>query len=128
MGVVLDIERAYLATGHGRQGILQSPSSGLAMAELILDGQTGTLNRTTFDPGRFSASNEQGVASVVHVVIADAAPTVLDAGEEALSTAVDSDWLRYSVFSEFKDQHETPHRKRLNEQLGEVDFPINTLI
>ena len=55
MGAVPGIEGAYLATGHGRQGILQSPPSGLAMAELILDGHTGTLDMTPFDPGRFSS-------------------------------------------------------------------------
>ena len=53
MGAVPGIEGAYLATGHGRQGILQSPPSGLAMAELILNGETKVLNMTPFDPGRF---------------------------------------------------------------------------
>ena len=56
MGPVPGIEGAYLATGHGRQGILQSPPSGLAMAELILDGRTEALDLTPFDPGRFSGA------------------------------------------------------------------------
>lgn len=54
MGAVPDLEGVYLATGHGRQGILQSPPSGLAMAELILDGSTETLDLAPFDPGRFA--------------------------------------------------------------------------
>ena len=53
MGPVPGIEGAYLATGHGRQGILQSPPSGKAMAELILDGSTETLDLAAFDPARF---------------------------------------------------------------------------
>ena len=56
MGPVPGIEGAYLATGHGRQGILQSPPSGLAMAELILDGRTEALDLAPFDPGRFSGA------------------------------------------------------------------------
>jgi glycine oxidase len=53
MGAVPGIEGTFIATGHGRQGILQSPPSGLAMAELILDGQTKVLDMTPFDPARF---------------------------------------------------------------------------
>ncbi len=53
MGPVAGVAGAYLATGHGRQGILQSPPSGLAVAELILDGRTETIDVTPFDPGRF---------------------------------------------------------------------------
>lgn len=56
MGPVPGLEGVYLATGHGRQGILQSPPSGKAMAELILDGQTDTLELAPFDPGRFGAN------------------------------------------------------------------------
>jgi len=56
MGPVPDLEGAYLATGHGRQGILQSPPSGKAMAELILDGATDTIDLGPFDPTRFAAS------------------------------------------------------------------------
>jgi glycine/D-amino acid oxidase-like deaminating enzyme len=55
MGAVPGIEGAYLATGHGRQGILQSPPSGKAMAELVLDGSTETMDLTPFAPGRFAS-------------------------------------------------------------------------
>ena len=54
MGAVPGLEGVYLATGHGRQGILQSPPSGKAMAELILDGETQTLELGPFDPARFA--------------------------------------------------------------------------
>ncbi len=53
MGRVPGITGAFIATGHGRKGILQSPPSGLAMAELILDGHAETLDLTPFDPARF---------------------------------------------------------------------------
>jgi len=53
MGAVPGIGGMFIATGHGRQGILQSPPSGLAMADLILDGQTEVMDMTPFDPARF---------------------------------------------------------------------------
>lgn len=54
MGAVPGLDGAYVATGHGRQGILQSPPSGKAMVELILDGATDTLDLAPFDPKRFA--------------------------------------------------------------------------
>ena len=60
MGPVPGIEGAYLATGHGRQGILQSPPSGKAIAELILDGSTDTLDLAAFDPARFAEAARSG--------------------------------------------------------------------
>ncbi len=53
IGSIPGIEGAYLGTGHGRQGILQSPPSGKALAELIVDGSTETLELAAFDPERF---------------------------------------------------------------------------
>jgi glycine oxidase len=55
MGRVPGLEGVFVATGHGRQGILQSPPSGMAMAELILDGVSSTVDLAPFDPGRFAA-------------------------------------------------------------------------
>ena len=60
MGAVPGLAGVYLATGHGRQGILQSPPSGKAMAELILDGSTETLDLAGFDPARFGAGAAGG--------------------------------------------------------------------
>lgn len=46
-------EGAYLATGHGYWGILNAPITGLAMAELILDGSVCCADISLFDPLRF---------------------------------------------------------------------------
>ena len=54
MGEVESIQGLYIATGHGRQGILLSPSSGLAMSELILTGKSTSVDLAAFDPNRFA--------------------------------------------------------------------------
>ncbi len=54
MGAVPGIEGAYVATGHSVWGMLNAPASGEAMAGLILDGRSETVDLTAFDPGRFS--------------------------------------------------------------------------
>ena len=43
---------AWVATGHGRKGILLSLATGEAIAELILDGRAA-LDLAPFDPARF---------------------------------------------------------------------------
>ena len=53
MGEVETIKGLYISTGHGRQGILLSPSSGLAMSELILNGKTNSIDLSAFNPNRF---------------------------------------------------------------------------
>ncbi|MEE8421755.1 MAG: FAD-dependent oxidoreductase, partial [Dehalococcoidia bacterium] len=50
------LDGAYLATGHGRQGILMSPPTGQAIADLIVDGATDCIDLDPFDPARFDAS------------------------------------------------------------------------
>ena len=45
-------EGVYLATGHSVWGILNAPASGLALSELILDGQARSVDLTPFDPAR----------------------------------------------------------------------------
>jgi glycine/D-amino acid oxidase-like deaminating enzyme len=52
IGRVPDVEGAYVATGHSVWGILNAPATGEAMAELILDGTTHTLDLSLFDPRR----------------------------------------------------------------------------
>lgn len=39
MGEVPGVRGCYVATGHSCWGILNSPASGAAMAELIVDGE-----------------------------------------------------------------------------------------
>ena len=40
------------ATGAGCWGILCGPATGLAMAELIVDGEATTIDLRPFDPSR----------------------------------------------------------------------------
>lgn len=52
IGAVPGITGAYIATGHSVWGMLNGPATGEAMAELIIDGETRTVDLTPFDPGR----------------------------------------------------------------------------
>ena len=53
IGKVPGTNGAYIATGHTCWGILNSPGTGAAMAELIVDGKSSVVDLTPFDPGRF---------------------------------------------------------------------------
>ncbi len=44
---------AYVATGHGRKGVILSLATGEALAELITEGRTSAVDLTPFDPARF---------------------------------------------------------------------------
>jgi glycine/D-amino acid oxidase-like deaminating enzyme len=46
---------AYVATGHGPWGMLNAPGTGLALAELIVDGRPTSLDLAPFDPARCGA-------------------------------------------------------------------------
>jgi glycine/D-amino acid oxidase-like deaminating enzyme len=52
IGKVPQSDGAYVATGHSVWGILNAPATGEALAELIADGVSPTLDLTPFDPGR----------------------------------------------------------------------------
>jgi glycine/D-amino acid oxidase-like deaminating enzyme len=52
IGPVPGVADAYIATGHNVWGILNAPTTGEAMAELIVDGATHTVDLAPFDPGR----------------------------------------------------------------------------
>jgi glycine/D-amino acid oxidase-like deaminating enzyme len=43
---------AYVATGHGPWGMLNAPATGLALAEMIIDGKPTTVDLRPFDPAR----------------------------------------------------------------------------
>jgi glycine/D-amino acid oxidase-like deaminating enzyme len=43
---------AYVATGHGPWGMLNAPATGLALAELIVDGRALCVDLAPFDPAR----------------------------------------------------------------------------
>jgi glycine/D-amino acid oxidase-like deaminating enzyme len=43
---------AFVATGHGPWGMLNAPGTGLALAELIAEGTSASLDLRPFDPSR----------------------------------------------------------------------------
>jgi D-amino-acid dehydrogenase len=55
IGAVPGMPGAYLATGHGRKGLLLSLGTGKALAELMLDGRASCTDLAPFAPGRFAA-------------------------------------------------------------------------
>lgn len=44
---------AFVATGHGRKGILLSLATGEAIAELVMEGRSSEVDLTPFEPARF---------------------------------------------------------------------------
>jgi glycine/D-amino acid oxidase-like deaminating enzyme len=48
IGPVPDAPGVYLATGHASWGILNAPASGRMVAEMILDGESTSLDATPF--------------------------------------------------------------------------------
>jgi glycine/D-amino acid oxidase-like deaminating enzyme len=52
IGALPGIDGAYVATGHSVWGMLNSPATGEAMSELILDGVACRVDLTPFAPGR----------------------------------------------------------------------------
>ena len=53
IGSVPRVGGAFVATGAGCWGILSGPATGLAMAELIVDGKATSVDLSPFDPSRF---------------------------------------------------------------------------
>jgi glycine/D-amino acid oxidase-like deaminating enzyme len=52
IGAVSGIDCACVATGHGVWGMLNTPATGEAMSELILDGAAHRVDLAPFAPGR----------------------------------------------------------------------------
>ena len=52
IGRVPRLNGAFVATGHGPWGMLNAPATGLALAELIVDGAPSLLDLRAFDPAR----------------------------------------------------------------------------
>jgi glycine/D-amino acid oxidase-like deaminating enzyme len=52
IGRVPGMAGAYVATGHGPWGMLNAPATGLALAELIVDGHAGSVDLAPFAPAR----------------------------------------------------------------------------
>jgi glycine/D-amino acid oxidase-like deaminating enzyme len=55
IGAVTGAPGAYVATGHSVWGMLNSPATGEALAELILDGGARHVDLKRFDPARLPA-------------------------------------------------------------------------
>lgn len=55
LGRIPGVNGAFVATGHSCWGILNAPASGLAMAELIVDGSSTAVDLSPFDPRRLMA-------------------------------------------------------------------------
>ena len=52
MGMIQGTRGAYVATGHNCWGMLNAPGTGLAMAELISQGQASSIDLAPFAPHR----------------------------------------------------------------------------
>jgi glycine/D-amino acid oxidase-like deaminating enzyme len=52
-GEIPGVKGGCVATGHNCWGILNGPSSGAAMSELVVDGQATIVDLTRFSPARF---------------------------------------------------------------------------
>jgi glycine/D-amino acid oxidase-like deaminating enzyme len=52
IGRVPDLSAAYVATAHSVWGMLNAPATGEAMTELIVDGESRTVDLAAFDPAR----------------------------------------------------------------------------
>ena len=55
IGRVPGVAHAYVGTGHGPWGMLNAPATGLALAELIVDGASRVVDLHPFDPARLRA-------------------------------------------------------------------------
>ena len=53
IGRLPNVDGAFVATGAGCWGILCGPATGLALAELIVDGHASAVDLSPFDPARF---------------------------------------------------------------------------
>ncbi len=54
MGKIPGYEGAYINAGHNCWGIAWAPACGLSMAELILEGDSQSINLDPFSPSRFT--------------------------------------------------------------------------
>jgi glycine/D-amino acid oxidase-like deaminating enzyme len=57
IGPIRGVPGAYVATGHSVWGILNAPATGEALAELIVDGSTGSVDVSGFDTARLQIAH-----------------------------------------------------------------------
>lgn len=60
MGAIPGFEGAYCNCAHNCWGIAWAPACGLAMSELVLDGECKSINLGPFDPTRFTPGIARG--------------------------------------------------------------------
>eukprot|EP00543_Licmophora_paradoxa_P008142 CAMPEP_0202454386 /NCGR_PEP_ID=MMETSP1360-20130828/12139_1 /ASSEMBLY_ACC=CAM_ASM_000848 /TAXON_ID=515479 /ORGANISM="Licmophora paradoxa, Strain CCMP2313" /LENGTH=414 /DNA_ID=CAMNT_0049073691 /DNA_START=111 /DNA_END=1355 /DNA_ORIENTATION=+ len=60
MGCVPGFEGAFINAGHNCWGIAWAPACGKAMAELVLEGESTSVNLDPFDPARFTPQAGRG--------------------------------------------------------------------
>jgi sarcosine oxidase, subunit beta len=54
LGHVPQLEGFIVAAGFSGHGFMQGPAIGVAIAELVIDGETRTIDLSAFRPGRFA--------------------------------------------------------------------------
>ena len=59
MGQVPNVDGAFISAGHNCWGILWAPISGLAMSELMVEGES-SVDLSPFDPARFTDKGLRG--------------------------------------------------------------------
>ena len=60
MGAVPGYEGAFINAGHNCWGIAWAPACGKAIAELVLDGKSKSINLDPFSPARFTPVAKRG--------------------------------------------------------------------
>mmetsp|Transcript_16808 Transcript_16808/g.26225 ORF Transcript_16808/g.26225 Transcript_16808/m.26225 type:complete len:439 (+) Transcript_16808:64-1380(+) len=60
MGPIPGYGGAFINAGHNCWGIAWAPACGKAMAELVLDGHSSSVDLSPFDPSRFSVKRSGG--------------------------------------------------------------------
>ena len=60
MGKIPGYRGAYINAGHNCWGIAWAPACGKALSELVLDGESRSVDLRPFDPTRFTASSGRG--------------------------------------------------------------------
>jgi glycine/D-amino acid oxidase-like deaminating enzyme len=60
MGSVPGYQGAYINAGHNCWGIAWAPACGKAIAELVLDGKSTSVDLSPFNPARFTPAAKRG--------------------------------------------------------------------
>lgn len=55
VGAVEEVGGLFVAAGHGCWGILNSPATGKAVAEMVVHGESTSIDATAFSPARFGS-------------------------------------------------------------------------